>query len=278
MAAIDSKLKPVESGSTTFQTNVVKSTSLVAGNQLCFTLADRTDLTVRPYGNLFVSFNLPVLSTQFTDFTSGGTYYNTAVSGANTNQVIVASIPENTYGELIDGKTISFSFPIVQNGLNEVITCYGTYFNNNTNSSQGNGNNIFSDSQDTNPYFGQEPSISNSYNSNVAFLFSNNVLGPQYNTGATWNAWTTGNKFDSTGNLSNTSAKQYAQFRLGDNGVQSVDKAVGVAYLDKGFYVIWDPLLVNNFAYSAATSSGLDVVDELQVVTSGSLISAGGLK
>ena len=239
MAAIDSKLKPVESGSTTFQTNVVKSTSLVAGNQLCFTLADRTDLTVRPYGNLFVSFNLPVLSTQFTDFTSGGTYYNTAVSGANTNQVIVASIPENTYGELIDGKTISFSFPIVQNGLNEVITCYGTYFNNNTNSSQGNGNNIFSDSQDTNPYFGQEPSISNSYNSNVAFLFSNNVLGPQYNTGATWNAWTTGNKFDSTGNLSNTSAKQYAQFRLGDNGVQSVDKAVGVAYLDKGFYVIW---------------------------------------
>ena len=58
---IDDKLKSVEANPNAFQTQLVKTTTTLTGPNLFFTKASRTDLTVRPYGNLFASFNLPLI-------------------------------------------------------------------------------------------------------------------------------------------------------------------------------------------------------------------------
>jgi hypothetical protein len=255
---LDNKLKMVETGSTVFQTNIVRTTNIINVNNLKYTKADRTDLTVRPYGNLFSSFNLPITNQQQSLFNSGGTFSNTAISDINVDEVIIIEIPKNQYGELIDGKTIKVTLPIVSGGTNVGIDCYGTYF---TDSSQNlnNSNNNLSDATAQAAYFGITPTGDNDYNSNIVFLFSNFIKPPQLNTGTTWNQWTTAYKYNTNSPLNSLSNKQFAVFspNLNPNN-NTADEVVGIAYLDKGFFVITHPQLVNNFAYSAGTSSGYD--------------------
>ena len=72
-------------------------------NHISFTIADRTDLTSRQYGNLFSSFNYPITDAQKilftgTTFANGG-FSNTAFSGVgNQNKICVIDIPKNQYG------------------------------------------------------------------------------------------------------------------------------------------------------------------------------------
>jgi hypothetical protein len=256
--SLANNLKAVESGSTTFTTNIISSVSTLNNSLLKYTKASRTDLTSRPYGNLFNSFNLPITPTQQALFQAGGIYSNTAISGCNQDNVIVVEIPRNQYGELIDGKTISMTLPIVSGNTNTPITLYGTFF---SDSSQNlaTPNTNYSDATSEASYFGITPSADNNYNSNIVFLFSNAINTPVLNTGTTWNQWTTANKFSTSNPLGSTTNKQFAVFSpdLNPNNT-GCDTVVGIAYLDKGFFVITHPTLVNNFAYSASTSSGFD--------------------
>lgn len=255
---LTNKLKLVETGSTTFETNIVKTSHAINGDMLKYTKADRTDLTNRPFGNLFSSFNLPITDEQKELFTSGGTYYNTAISGVNTDQIIVIEIPKNEYEELVDGKTISFTLPVVSGGTPTPINIYGTYFMDNS-QNLDKPNDRYSDSTEAAGYFGITPSGDNDYNSNVVFLFSSYIKNPQFNTGTTWNQWTTANKYNTKNPLADTTAKQFAVLDPNDNiNNDTADEVVGIAYLDKGFIVITNPTIVNNFAYSGATSSGYD--------------------
>lgn len=244
------KLKSVESGSTTFEKSITRTNSSLSGSDLKFTMIDRNDLVDRSLGNLFSSFNLPILNFQKNDFTSGGTYFETAISGINQNNVLVVEIPRNKYGELIDGKTISLKLPIISGGSEVAINCYGTYFDETINTS--NANSRLSDGSDAAQYFGIEATSANSYNSNVCFLFSDSIQSPQINAGTSWNAWSTNNKFDGTTSIT---SKQFARLD-GD----SRDQSIGIAYLDKGFFVITDPTIVNNFVYSGSVSSGYNSI------------------
>jgi hypothetical protein len=252
--SLENKLKMVETGSTTFETNVVRTNSTLFGDKLKYTKADRTDLITRPFGNLFSSFNLPITDSQKANFTSGGIFYNTALSGINQDNVIIVEIPKNEYGELIDGKTISFTLPINGSG----VTCYSTYFSDSSENTT-NGNNKLSDASAQAAYFGIVPSAENGFNSNVSFLFSNSIKTPQQNTATTWNQWTTTNKFSTTNPLGSTTNKQFATFSSEFNSNNSnFDEVVGIAFLDKGFFVITHPTLVNNFSYNLGVSSGYD--------------------
>jgi hypothetical protein len=266
MSNLDDKLKLVESGSTSFQTVLNKTASSLTGTELFFTKASRTDLTVRPYGNLFSSFNLPITTDQKNLFASGGTFYDTAITNINQDNVIVIEIPKNEYGEVIDGKTIKLTIPQMTGATQYEVICYGTYFNDSTlNITNGNTNSNYSDSSPQAEYFGVPATSDNNYNTNIAFLFSNSIKTPQVNSGSTtWAEWSSLNKFDVNNPISSTTAKQFAQY----NGV-SKDEVVGIAYLDKGFFVITNQTLVNNFYYSGATSSGYDSI------TSGSTYSGG---
>ncbi len=263
--SLANKLKMVETGSTIFETSIVKSTHLLYGSDLKFTKANRTDLTNRPYGNLFSSFNLPITDQQKALFQSGGTYYSTAIQGLNVDNIIIVEIPKNEYGELIDGKTISLSIPTTAG----TVTLYGTYFSD-TSENLNNPNDRYTDASSQAAYFGITPDADNGYNSNVTFLFSNSIKTPQFNTGTTWNQWTTSNKFDKNNPLNSTSAKQFAVFTPSQNiNNNTADQAVGIAYLDKGFFVITDPTLVNSFSYSGGTSSGYDGVTSGATYTGG---------
>lgn len=143
----------------------------ISGNKLLFTYASLDDDT-RPYGNLFRSFNLPITDTENSDFLIN--FENTAFSYfLDIRSVIVCQIPKGEYGELIDGKTIALKIPVSLNSVVTTTTLYSTYFNF---SSDLNKN--LSDKNNFSKQFGYEPSEENNNNSNISYLFSNNIRKP----------------------------------------------------------------------------------------------------
>lgn len=377
-------IKQVEnSGQVVFQKTVTKlGEKYLFGSKLKFTLCDLNDLTTRPYGNLFSSFNLPITNLQRRTFIdtntpfSGGqnqnAFKNLLLDSNNNfiNKIIVAEIPQNEYGELIDGKTIEIRVPLTSGN----ITCYGSYFG-----YKPTLNNQFSDTNNESAYFGIKPSSNDDNNSNIAYLFSNEISKPKtkivenkvlvssftinspisnsqridrtlnfnvdpnkfysidvnlglklrrviisnpsrlfdsgtinapitsirstsFNTTVssstislsvltnesssnptnlvvtiyesnidqtlTWSKWTNNNKFPTAPSVYN--GKLYANFTDNVNNGLLIDEPVGIAYLDKGFCVFTHPIIVNNFQYSASTSSGYDGI------TSGSTYNGPG--
>ena len=256
MSIPNNAFKAVETGSDGFiETPVRKGINQLDGSRLKFTKADRTDLNNRPYGHLFVSFNLPVTLDEKAVYLSGGTLYNTSFAGFNVDKIIVAEIPQNEYGELVDGKTIELDIPLFNGTGTTAVTCYSSFFNGGfVNAS--NADSLLSDGNPEVTLYGSTPSNDNGNNSNVAYLFSNQIA-PPVTSGKTWS---------NTGKFKDGS-RVLAQY----NGT-SYDTPVGIAYLDKGFLVLTHPTIVNNFKYSDTTarSSGYDGITSGSTYTGGS--------
>jgi hypothetical protein len=234
-------------------------TNTLSGTNLTFTLADRTDLTTEK-SNLFMSFNLPITDEQKLFFTSGGTFQNTFFTGFNTDKIIVVEIPKNQYGELIDGKTIKLTIP--QNsgsGATYLIDIYTTFEDLGGNRSQYNKKT--SESSLNAEFFGQprfdftgrpiNPKTDSNefYESNIAFMFSDTIRRPLNNSGETWSenySLTNNNPYTTSSTTNNSDRKNLFDFGL--------DKPIGIAYLDKGFFVLTDIDVVNNFV-SGATAT-----------------------
>jgi hypothetical protein len=395
-----------EDGTLGFQkTQTRQGTTTVNGSNLRFTKIN-LDNVLNPNANLAMSFNIPITTPQISSYLSR--FNNTALQSliqptANTstynNQFILVEIPQNTYGELIDGKTIELNIPVKSGSTAVNYSLYSTYFRSNIVPNTLNYNTLLSDPNPFSSYFSDvNPSLTNDYNSNISYLFSNNINKPlstslvvgdslfsgttrlssndssislnnrlnsntliqvkisfssttnqnitdllcikndsdfiiegqtkttritimeqgatqeedtitpingyyfsiptsgndlilnvrslreivnfqnliilnsngdPYNTGlyyfnitinylnsvtseSTWNKFTNVNKF-STNPLNNSGNKKWAKF---DGGL--LDKPVGIAFLDKGFLLITEPAVVNNFNYTGATSSGYD--------------------
>mgnify|MGYP003627606318 CR=1 FL=1 len=231
------------------------------GTSLTFTAVQRDPDNGRPFSNLYSSFKLPLTSGQSTTYNS--TWVDNGMSGLNQSDVIVVSIGDNQYGELIDGRTIKFQIPtIATNGnLLKVTTLYSSYYEPKP---------FSSDNSEQASYFGASKIEGNPVGSpglastNIAFLFSDDTKVPTlatsnanisnwsdgWQTGAIPNGYNGGNvdtfRFTDTVSVSNT-PKAYAQ---------TADSPVGICYLDKGFMVITDPTIVSNFNYSAGTQDG----------------------
>lgn len=244
--------KAIQSGSGVFQKtlNLLGQTSLV-GPDLNFTKMDRTDLANRIFGNLFASFNLPITVQEQSDFTTG-IYSNTAFQYLNQNTAIVLEIPKNTYGELIDGKSISLTIPVGSGSTN----VYSSFFKNAILSHY-----IYSDPNQQSSEFGQTYQIQelpgqaglatplSGYSSNIAFLFSDSIQHPQNNSNLTWA--TNSQYFVNEPNLpTGVVGSKYPANYSSLDGI--VDVPVGIAYLDKGFIVLTHPTIVNNFSYTSA--------------------------
>jgi len=231
------------------------------GTSLTFTAVQRDPDNGRPFSNLYSSFKLPLTSGQSTTYNS--TWVDSGMSGLNQSDVIVVSIGDNQYGELIDGRTIKFQIPtIATNGnLLKVTTLYSSYYEPKP---------FSSDNSEQASYFGARRIEGNPVGSpelastNIAFLFSDDTKVPTlatsnanisnwsdgWQTGVVPNGYNGGNvdtfRFTDTVSVSNT-PKAYAQ---------TADSPVGICYLDKGFMVITDPTIVSNFNYSAGTQDG----------------------
>lgn len=173
--AVSNGLKPIESAATGFQKIVYPTSSNLNGNKLLYTYAEKTKLTT-PYGNLFKSFNFPITNAETQRFLVE--YGATALSYLNVDKVVVVEIPKGEYGELIDGKTFQLTLPVTLNSVQTATTVYGTYFGflgtgANTYIGGRNLNNQLSERNKN--YFGFEPSSDNGNNTNVTFLYCNDV-------------------------------------------------------------------------------------------------------
>jgi hypothetical protein len=251
--------KQISGGSVQFEKKLVPlDTTNLGGSSLKFTKADRTDLNGSFLGNLFTSFNLPVTVNQKQDFTTGK-YAETAFQYLNQDKIIIIEIPKNSYGEMVDGKTISLSIPTTAGTVN----VYSTFFKNSIIDTAGHL--IYSDPNQQSSEFGQSynnqelPGQSglinalSGYSSNVAYLFSDSIQKPENNSNYSWA--TSGNYFRTEKNLpTGVIGNKFAANYSSSDG-STVDIPVGIVYLDKGFIVITNPTIVNNFNYSIAKNS-----------------------
>lgn len=234
--------------------------------------------TTSVFSNLYKTFNLPITNTQQKDFTRSalgnliagtsfyvtgelydwttaggissdsvvhprtghtGQFYGTAYQYLNQSKVLVIEIPQNQYGEIIDGKSVKIILP--RNTSGATFEIYSA-FKKNTTFYNTTGLDKFLSENDLNAgYFNNQPNLDTTltdYQSNVALLFSDQIKAPGGNTGKTWSDGHTqvmnGERVYSNGVAIN---KEF--FDLYN------DQAVGIAYLDKGFFVITDSTIVN---------------------------------
>ena len=169
---------------------------------------------------------------------------------------LIFEVPNNKYGEIIDGKTVKLTLPYVTgtvssnadekrlgvmtySGSISEIELYGTYgesmLNNNLDKK-------LSDPSIALSTLGVRPDLTlvseTTYESNVALLFSDAVATPSAN----FNNWGDGYTEVINGTkVFKTNAQEKPTYNYKN------DRCVGVAYLDKGFIVITHPLIVDSY-------------------------------
>ena len=177
-----------------------------------------------------------------------------------TNELyLIFEIPNGTYGEIIDGKSIEFAMPYYAptGSLSDegdakigyynnsyvstptLIKLYGTYNKKNLNST--NLDKVLSEIDLSVKDIGIRPDLANvgTYESNVVLLFSDTIKTPQ---GSNLASWASGYSDLIDGvRVFNPTAVEKALFDY------NLDECVGFVALDKGFIVITHPLLVDSY-------------------------------
>lgn len=231
--------KPVASQSINILSEIIPNGfTTVNATNLTQSLVNRDDITTDNLVNLFYSFGLPLNTNDDTKYT-GVTYMNggfsdTALSALSTTKILVVAINNSNYGECIDGKTVKIDLPTSAG----TYTIYSTYLG---------GNNTLP-TLDT--LISDNALQTNSFGSNVAALVSDEIMKP--NGGDTSLSWATGYNTEKPFSLNK---KQTYNFQTNANLGVTADTLVGMVYLDKGFAVITDPTIVNNFTPSASTAT-----------------------
>jgi hypothetical protein len=230
--------KPVEIHSTDISTDIVTiGQQTVSGTSLLHLKLNKVDYT-DSLTNLFTSAGLPITPAQITNYTAttlaNGGFADTAISGLSNNRVLLIAIDNTKYGELIDAKSLAIQLTTISSTFN----IYSTFEN------KGQALTI-EDAQLS------ETSVeTKSIGDNIAFLFSDDVQKP--NNDVTL-SWATG-----SGSYKPFSVVGKQLFNMVTGNGLVVDKAIGIALLDKGLLVITHPDIVDNFyPYS---NSGATVV------------------
>jgi len=176
--SIELGLKAIESQAAGFIKQTYKNSSNLIGNKLLYTYANKQTKST-PYGNLFKSFNFPITVAEKVDYIAR--YGGNALNSLNVDEIIVVEIPKGEYGELIDGKTFQLTLPVTLNGVETATTVYGTYFGyNGPGAVDFLGNQLNTRRSEINQsYFGFEPTQDNGFNTNVTFLYSNDIAPPK---------------------------------------------------------------------------------------------------
>ena len=232
--------KPVLPTSSTIlstQKPIGYNTLYYSANTLTLNIVDRNDYNTDVLTNLFYSFALPIDSSsseQYTGATSvNGGYLDTALSGMASEKILVIGIDSSQYGELIDGKSIYLQLST----LLSTYDIYGTYENNNA------------PSPDLDSRVNDQSIHLQKFGPNRCLLFSD-LIQPPNNDGS--KSWSTGYSLTKPFSLN---GKQSWNFKSNTGLGLVADKPVGIAYLDKGFIVITEPTIVNNFLTTGPTAS-----------------------
>jgi hypothetical protein len=231
--------KPVSSQSINILSEIIANGVVtVNATNLTQSLVNRNDITTDNLVNLYYSFGLPLNindDTRYTGvtYTNGG-FSDTALSALSATKILVVAINNANYGECIDGKTVKIELPTSAG----TYTIYSTYLG---------GNNTLT-TLDT--LTSDNALQTNQFGNNVAGLVSDNIMTP--NGGNPSLSWATGYN---TEKPFSSNHKQTYNFQTNSNLAVTADTLVGMVYLDKGFAVITDPTIVNNFTPSASTAT-----------------------
>lgn len=172
-------------------------------------------------------------------------YQHLAYSGISrtlVDRILVMEIPQSMYGEIIDGKSLCVRVPKAD--PTTFYEIYGAYKKNSDEYALGKMDNYMSEHDLTASYFGVPTSLNNTgitstYESNVVLLFCDDRYAPS--SGNTVASWATGHAEVLQGEkvYNSTAATKKAFFDFYE------DTCVGIAYLDRGFVVITDPVIVD---------------------------------
>jgi len=233
--------KPVGTQSTNVSTDYISNGfSTISGSNISQVVVDRNNFNTDSLVNLFYSFGLPLNSTDdlkftATTYTNGG-YSDTSLSALSQTKILILSINNASYGECIDGKTIYLKLTTSAGTYN----IYSTYQNDGTSLK----------TQDAN--IRDKSVVTNFLGDNIALLFSDNILTP--NGGDPTLSWSTGYGTDKPFSLN---GKQLYNLQTNSNLGTTADTVVGVVYLEKGFIVITNQQIVNNYDAVSTTASTL---------------------
>lgn len=217
-------------------------------SDLIFTILDRT--SNQSSSNYFRSLSLPITNSQkafFNNTAQNGGWLDTAFSGFNTDNVLMAVIDNNKYGEIIDGKSIKLTLPVytatTMSGVSTGLTTYEIYssFINTTQ---------YNKSQQDKRYVDGFINTINLLGNNVSFLVSDNIQKPNNDS---IKSWSTG--FDTFKPYS-VNEKKLINFQNNTTTGLVADKIIGIAYLDKGIIAITDPTIVSGIATDLFDLSG----------------------
>ena len=190
-------------------------------------------------------------TTGYTGMFYGTVYEYLGQSASDTKKVLVMEIPQAQYGEIIDGKSLKVKIPKTTGGA-LFYDIYGAYKQNTTEYDLGKMDNYLSEHDFSAAHFGAPAVLTDAaYESNVVLLFNDDIAIPN-STGS----WATGHDGVMEGekvyNSTSVAKKKFFNFYE--------DKPVGIAYLDKGFVVITDEVIVAE-AYAEYSNSAYANVD-----------------
>jgi hypothetical protein len=209
-------------------------TGTTLSHDIVYLSANTTDSLV----NLYNSFRLPITASQQLNFTnkvfSNGGWSDTALSGLATSVILAIGIPDDQYGEAIDGKEMRLTLSGTTGGT---YTIYST-FQNKLNSPSEDDNKFTETSQQTTIFA-----------PNYAFIFSDQIKRPN---GDPTKSWGTG-----FGNIKPFSVARKERYNLTTNTSLNLtaDTAVGILFIDKGFAVITDPTIIADFSLVNSTAT-----------------------
>jgi hypothetical protein len=217
--------------------NVLNGFTTISGTNISQVIVNRTDINTDQLVNLYYSFNLPLdtkTDYKFTGLTSSqGGYSNTTLSGAAQTKILVIALKNSEYGELLDGKSIKLQLETTLSAF----TIYSTYQNTGLQVAVQDAN--FTDTASNTKFLGN----------NIAFLFSDEVQRPNNDGNLSWAAG-----YGSTKPFG-LNGKQLYNMVTDTNVNQKSDNLVGIAYLDKGFLVITNPVIVDWFDVSSTATT-----------------------
>ncbi len=239
-------VKPVEISSlginTSYDYNDFSTVDYSAGT-ISQNIISRLSGSTDPLTNLFYSFGLPKSEDEQLYFTGStyaeGGFSDTGLSGLSQDNVLILGLSGSTYGEIIDGKTVKISLTTTASTFN----IYGTFYNQELSLTQYDNSLV------------ETSSIISPFGTNRVLLFSDEIMKP--NGGDTTKSWSTG--YATTKAFSSVPKKELWNLTTNEDLGISGDTPVGIAYLDKGFFAITHPDIVNNFDITGATASATTI-------------------
>jgi len=239
-------VKPVEVSSlginTSYDYNGFTTVEYSAGT-ISQHIINRLSGSTDPLTNLFYSFGLPKSEDEqlyFTGLTtSEGGFSDTQLSGMSQDNVLLLGLSGSTYGEIIDGKSIKIQLSTTASTYN----LYGTFYNQDINLTQYDNSLV------------ETSNVLSPFGTNRVLLFSDEIMKP--NGGDSTKSWSTG--YGTEKAFSSVPKKELWNLSTVDELSITGDTPVGVAYLDKGFFAITHPDIVNNFDLTGTTATATTI-------------------